>query len=85
MPKVLSLRKFNLKIFNMKFKGLVILSFLIAIMIGSCGKNSIRNAKLESTEDSLAYAFGIYNYNALSADSLYLNPVIIAKAMTDGK
>jgi FKBP-type peptidyl-prolyl cis-trans isomerase FklB len=69
----------------MKIKGLVILTFLIAILAGSCGKNTIKSAKLESTEDSLAYAFGIYNYNALMTDSLNVDPRIIARAMIDGE
>lgn len=69
----------------MKIKGLVIPTFLIAIMLGSCGKNSIQSSKIKSKEDSLSYAFGIVNYNALSADSLNLNPLIVAKAMMDGQ
>jgi FKBP-type peptidyl-prolyl cis-trans isomerase FklB len=69
----------------MKIKGLIVLIGVIALMLGSCGKSSLKNAKLVSKEDSLSYAFGIVNYNALKADSLLLNPVIVAKAMLDGK
>ncbi len=69
----------------MKMKGLFILTGIIAIMLGSCAKNSIQNAKIKSNEDSLSYAFGIVNYNALVGDSLILNPTLVAKAMLDGK
>lgn len=69
----------------MKIKGLFILAGIIVIMVGSCAKSSIKNAKMNSNEDSLSYAFGIVNYNALKADSLILNPAIVAKAMLDGK
>ena len=69
----------------MKIKGLFILVGITVIMLGSCAKNSVKNAKIKSSEDSLSYAFGIVNYNALSADSLMLNPALVAKAMTDGK
>jgi FKBP-type peptidyl-prolyl cis-trans isomerase len=68
----------------MKIKGLVILSAVI-VLLGSCSKSAVKNAKIRTSEDSLAYAFGIVNYNALSADSLELNPLIVAKAMMDGK
>ncbi|MBN1108205.1 MAG: FKBP-type peptidyl-prolyl cis-trans isomerase [Bacteroidales bacterium] len=35
--------------------------------------------------DSLSYAFGVFYYGSLSTDSLELNPVLVAKAMMDGK
>ena len=54
-------------------------------MLGSCCKSALKNAKLKTKEDSLSYAFGIVNYNALTQDSLMLNPVVVAKAMLDGK
>lgn len=69
----------------MKIRRLLILSLLIAIMLGSCGKNSVQNSKIKTKEDSLSYAFGIVNYNALLTDSLRLNPLIVAKAMLDGE
>jgi FKBP-type peptidyl-prolyl cis-trans isomerase FklB len=69
----------------MKIKGLIVLIGVIAIMLGSCAKISSKNAKLYSKEDSLSYAFGIVNYNALKTDSLMLDPMLVAKAMQDGK
>lgn len=69
----------------MKIKGLIVLTSVVALMLGSCAKQSISNAKIKTSEDSLSYAFGIINYNALQADSLQLNPKIVAKAMFDGE
>ena len=69
----------------MKIRGLIIMIAVIALTLGSCGTSAIKNAKLKTTEDSLSYAFGIVNYNALTQDSLMLNPVLVAKAMIDGK
>ena len=69
----------------MKIKGLIVLTAVVALMLGSCAKQSITNAKLKTKVDSLSYAFGIMNYNALQADSLQLNPKIVAKAMMNGE
>jgi FKBP-type peptidyl-prolyl cis-trans isomerase FklB len=69
----------------MKIRGLIVLTGVIALMLGSCGKSSLKSTKLKSKEDSLSYAFGIVNYNALKTDSLMLDPMIVAKAMSDGK
>lgn len=69
----------------MKIKGLIVMTAVIALMLGSCGKSALKNAKLKTKEDSLSYAFGIVNYNALTQDSLVLNPMLVAKAMQDGK
>jgi FKBP-type peptidyl-prolyl cis-trans isomerase FklB len=69
----------------MKIRGIIVLTGVIALMLGSCGTSAITKAKLETKEDSLSYAFGIVNYNALATDSLELNPLIVAKAMIEGK
>ena len=58
---------------------------VIALMLGSCGKGALKSVNLKTKEDSLSYAFGIVNYNALTNDSLMLDPMIVAKAMIDGK
>jgi FKBP-type peptidyl-prolyl cis-trans isomerase FklB len=75
----------NLKTYSMKIKVLIVMTGVIALMLGSCANDSLKNAKIKSNEDSLSYAFGIVNYNALKTDSLSLNPIIVAKAMLDGK
>jgi FKBP-type peptidyl-prolyl cis-trans isomerase FklB len=69
----------------MKIKGLIVLTGVIALMLGSCGKSSLKSGNLKTKEDSLSYAFGIVNYNALKTDSLILDPMVVAKAMMDGK
>jgi len=69
----------------MKIKVLIVSLGVIALLLGSCAKSSLKNTKLKSKEDSLSYAFGIVNYNALMSDSLSLDPMIVAKAMIDGK
>jgi FKBP-type peptidyl-prolyl cis-trans isomerase FklB len=69
----------------MKIKGLLTMIVITAFMIGSCAQSSIKNAKLKTSQDSLSYAFGTNIYNSLAADSLSLDPVLVAKAMQDGK
>jgi FKBP-type peptidyl-prolyl cis-trans isomerase FklB len=69
----------------MKIKGLLTMIVITAFMLGSCAQSSFKNAKLKSSEDSLSYAFGTNIYNSLAADSLKLDPVLVAKAMQDGK
>jgi FKBP-type peptidyl-prolyl cis-trans isomerase len=69
----------------MKIRGLIVISVVIALMLGSCGKSSLKSTNLKTKEDSLSYAFGIVNYNALIQDSLMLDPAIVAQAMMDGK
>ena len=71
--------------YRMKIKGLIVMTSVIALTLGSCAQSSLKNAKLSTKEDSLSYAFGIVNYNALATDSLNLDPMIVAKAMLDGK
>lgn len=68
----------------MKIKELIVSGVVITIIIASCAKSSISGVKIKSGEDSLSYAFGIINFNALRSDSLYLNPLVVAKAMIDG-
>jgi FKBP-type peptidyl-prolyl cis-trans isomerase FklB len=69
----------------MKIKGLLTMIVITAFMLGSCAQSSIKNAKLKTSQDSLSYAFGTNIYNSLAADSLSLDPILVAKAMQDGK
>lgn len=68
----------------MKTSRLIALTIVTAFILGACS-NNVNNVKLNSKEDSLSYAFGIVNYNALVQDSLMLDPMVVAKAMRDGK
>ena len=69
----------------MKIKVFVVLTVVAALTFGSCGTSSVTGQKLKTNVDSLSYAFGIVNYNALKSDSLDLNAMVVAKAMLDGK
>ena len=69
----------------MKIKGLLTMIVITAFMLGSCAQSSLKNAKMATSQDSLSYAFGTNIYNSLAADSLTLDPVLVAKAMQDGK
>ncbi len=68
----------------MKTSRLIALTIVTAFILGSCS-NNLSSVKLKTKEDSLSYAFGIVNYNALVTDSLMLDPMVVAKAMQDGK
>lgn len=68
----------------MKTSRLIVFAVISAFILGSCS-NSVNSVKLKTKEDSLSYAFGIVNYNALVQDSLILDPMVVAKAMQDGK
>lgn len=69
----------------MKIKGLIVLTALIALLVGSCGLNSVKSAKLKTENDTLSYAIASNIYNQLAVDSIALNPVIVAKAFIDSK
>jgi FKBP-type peptidyl-prolyl cis-trans isomerase FklB len=69
----------------MKIKELIVLLAVAGTALVSCNKNAISNANMKTKMDSLSYAFGIVNFNALKGDSLDLDPAFVAKAMTDGK
>lgn len=82
---MLTLPKFKLKILTMKIKGLVVLTLASAMMLGSCSQSAVKSVKMKSDTDSLAYALGTIYYTGLMADSIDLNPLVMAKAFIDGK
>ena len=51
----------------MKIKVFVVLTVVAALTFGSCGTGSVTGQKLKTNVDSLSYAFGIVNYNALKS------------------
>ena len=69
----------------MKINLFSVFAVATGIMIASCGSSSLTGQKLKTQKDSLSYAFGIMNYNALINDSIILDPSFVAKAMTDGE
>ena len=77
--------KLNLKLFNMKINRLVVVISVMSLLFGSCVRNAATNTKLKNEKDSVSYAFGIMYYNMLINDSLILNPMAVAKGMSDGE
>jgi len=69
----------------MKLKGLFALTAVIALLVSSCGMNSVKSAKLKTENDTLSYAIALNIYNQLAVDSISLNPAIVAKAFIDSK
>ena len=70
----------------MKIKGLVILAVTAALIASSCNTESgITSAKVKTAEDSLAYAIGVNFYFDSSNDSIFIDPVLLAKGMLDSK
>jgi FKBP-type peptidyl-prolyl cis-trans isomerase FklB len=69
----------------MKIKGLFALTAVIALLVSSCGTNSLKSAKLKTVNDTLSYAIASNIYNQLAVDSISLNPAIVAKAFIDSK
>jgi|WetSurMetagenome_2_1015567.scaffolds.fasta_scaffold18881_2 FKBP-type peptidyl-prolyl cis-trans isomerase FklB len=69
----------------MKIKGLTLLAVAVAMIATSCTQSGIKSAKVKSTEDSLAYTFGIANYFYYQKDSIKIDPVLFAKGMIDAK
>jgi FKBP-type peptidyl-prolyl cis-trans isomerase len=61
----------------------LLLPIVVALILVSCGKSAITKTKIETNNDTLSYAFGINIYFSLMADSIVLDPAIIAKAMTE--
>lgn len=66
----------------MKIRALL-LPVVVALILVSCGKSAITKTKVETKNDTLSYAFGINIYYSLMADSIELDPAIIAKAMIE--
>lgn len=69
----------------MKIKGLIVLTCVITLLLGSCSKSSIKNSKLVTVNDTLSYAIGASFYNQLIRDSIILNPLVLAKSLMDAK
>ena len=69
----------------MKIKGLFALTAVIALLVSSCGMNSVKSAKLKTENDTLSYAIALNIYNQLAVDSISLNPAIVAKAFIDSE
>jgi FKBP-type peptidyl-prolyl cis-trans isomerase FklB len=76
---------FNLIKIFMKIKGIIVITGVVALLFGSCSTSSIENSKLVTENDTLSYAIGANFYKQLSKDSIFLNPLVFAKSLMDGK
>jgi FKBP-type peptidyl-prolyl cis-trans isomerase FklB len=69
----------------MKIKGIIVITGVVALLFGSCSTSSLKNVKLATENDTLSYAIGANFYTQLSKDSVYLNPLVLAKSLMDLK
>ncbi len=76
---------FNLIKIFMKIKGIIVITGVVALLFGSCSTSSVENSKLVTENDTLSYAIGANFYKQLSKDSIFLNPLVFAKSLMDGK
>ena len=75
---------FNKKINFMKIKGLLLVASVLSIL-SACSQTNVGNIKLETKEDSLAYAIGVSTYRGVTEAGWEIDPMIMAKAMIDAK
>ena len=68
----------------MKIKGLLLIASVLTIL-SACSQTNVGNIKLETKEDSLAYAIGISTYRGVTDAGWEIDPMIMAKAMMDAK
>jgi len=58
---------------------------VLAVIASGCTETSVKSAKVKSTQDSLAYAFGINFYHSITQDNVEVDPILMAKGMLDAK
>jgi len=68
----------------MKIKGLIVFVSL-ASAFSACSQTDVKSIKLETKEDSLAYAIGVLNFVGLSQQGLELDALMMAKGMIEAK
>lgn len=65
---------------------MLVFAAVLAVIVTGCTQNSPKGAKVDSTEDSLAYAFGINFYHSITTqDNIEVDPIVMAKGMMDAK
>jgi len=57
----------------------------MAVIFSGCSQNSVKSVKVKTTEDSLAYAFGINFYTSITQDNVEIDPMLMAKGMIEAK
>lgn len=68
----------------MKIKGLIIIAAM-GIMFTACNQNNVNNVKLETREDSLAYAIGVTTFDGVTQQGWDIDPMALAKGMKDAE
>jgi FKBP-type peptidyl-prolyl cis-trans isomerase FklB len=69
----------------MTIKRILLFTALVAVIITSCSKTSVKSAKVKTSADSLSYAFGINFFHSAAADNIEIDPLLMAKGMIDAK
>lgn len=58
----------------------------VAIALSACSQTGVENRKLETQDDSLAYAIGVDIYNNMKAQGgMDVDPILLAKGMIDAE
>ena len=68
----------------MKIKGLILIVSIITVLT-ACSQTNVGNIKLETADDSLAYAIGVSTYKGVTDAGWDIDPMVMAKAMIDAK
>ena len=68
----------------MNFKGFLVAAGMVVALV-SCSQTSVDSIKIETAEDSLAYAIGVLNYEGLSQQGMDLDALKMAKGMVEAK
>ncbi len=68
----------------MRFNVFVMLVALVLIS-GACSNKGVESLKLENQDDSLAYAFGVDIYTNMIRNDIDVDPLYLAKGMSDAK
>lgn len=68
----------------MKIKGLILIVSIITVLT-ACSQTNVGNIKLETKEDSLAYAIGVSTFRGVTDAGWEIDPMVMAKAMIDSK
>lgn len=68
----------------MKIKGLLLIASL-TIVLSACSQTSVENIKLETKEDSVAYALGVVTFTGMNQQGWEVDPLVLAKGMIDAQ
>lgn len=69
----------------MTIKKMFVFAAVLAVIVAGCSQGTPKGAKVSSTTDSLAYAFGINFYHSITQDSVEIDPLLMAKGHMEAK